>query len=403
MKSVLGIIAEYNPFHNGHLYQIEKAKEECNADYVVVVMSGNFVQRGLPAVMNKWDRAKIAIENGVDLVIELPTIFSISNAENFANGGIKILNELGIVNHVAFGMECDNLNSINEISELMLNEPQELSINIKEELQKGVSYPLARQNAIFKYTRNNAFKEILNKPNNILAIEYLKALKRISSPIIPIGIKRYMVDSNSESFNDSYASSSLIRKLIFENKWDKILQVVPKKSFSNLKKSYEDGRCAYDLKTFEREIIYKLRTMSIEEIKNLPDVSEGLENLIYKAVGETNNIDELINLIKNKRITQTKIQRIMLYALLGITKKDMDDSMNIDPYIRILGFSKKGENLLKDIETNVITSIKRFEETNSKKELQRMLEIDKLSSNIYSIFYKNGSKTNLDYTQGLIK
>ncbi len=404
MAKVLGIIAEYNPFHNGHLYHIENSKTKAQADAVVAVITGNFTQRGNTSIVNKWEKAKMAISSGVDLVIELPTIYSISSAENFAEGGIKILNELGIVDTISFGMESDNIVDLNNIADVLLIESKEYKEILKNELDSGISYPLARQNAIVKYLNDTKYENILNGSNNILAIEYLKALKKLKSKIIPIGIKREKVFYNSKKIVDEYASSTGIRQLLERKRIEEIARVVPKSTFNILIDNIRKGTCIIDLSIFSKEIIYKLRCMTKKEIANLPEVSEGLENLIKESSAKTNNAMELINLIKSKRYTQTRIQRILLYALLGISKEDVDMSKKITPYVRVLGFNDKGKKMLSDIslKATTITSVKKFEEINKNAKYKKMLEIDKLATDIYTLGYNKNLKSNLDYTQQMI-
>ena len=461
-QNVLGIIAEYNPFHNGHLYHLKESKRKCNAKYVVAIISGNFTQRGDASIVNKFEKAKMAIENGIDMVIELPTLYSISSAENFADGAIKILNELNFITHISFGSESGNINQLNNIASILTDEPEEFSKLLKEELRKGSSFPVARQNAIEKFlnlTNKNEFNKLLKSPNNILAIEYLKALKKTKSNITPITIERKNVDYYSENIVENFASSTKIRKEISENlnMYTNIMDInnmdinnmnmnnmdvnmdmflnscMPKKSYDIIKENIEKGNCIQSLKCFEDMIFYKLRSMQINEIKELPDVCEGLENVIKKASNETNSLEDLINKCKSKRYTRTRIQRILIYALLGITRQDMEMSENVNPYIRVLAVNKNGRELLSIInktivnkanintntdinnininkpndntdnkinikETNIITSLKKFESTNEDKALKRMMEIDKLATDIYTIKQGSGYFGGLDYT-----
>ena len=196
MNGVLGIIAEYNPFHNGHLLQLLESKKISNSDCTICVMSGNFTQRGIPAICDKWARTKMALNNGIDMVIELPTIYSTSSAEFFAYGGVRILNSLGIVDVVSFGSECGRIDILNEIAEVLYNEPKEYIAILKHELSKGLSYPKARENALLLYLNDvRRYANILSSPNNILGIEYLKALKVLKSSIVPITIQRDTVRS----------------------------------------------------------------------------------------------------------------------------------------------------------------------------------------------------------------
>lgn len=405
MSKVVGIIAEYNPFHNGHTYHIQMTKEKTGADFVVVIMTGNFTQRGNTSVINKWEKTKMAINGGADLVIELPTIYSISSAENFANGAIKILNSLKIIDLISFGMETTAISDLNNVANVLYSEPIEYKNILKSELNKGESYPKARENALMIYLKDpKRYSNILKGSNNILAIEYLKALKKYKSDIIPFGVRREKVYYNSTKIIDEYASATAIRRLLIHNQIEEIRKVVPPLSFSILLKNMREGTYALDLTAYSSEILYKLRNMSVEEIANLPDVSEGLENLIKDMSNRTNNLIKLINGIKSKRYTQTRIQRILLYALLGITKKDMEVSKKINPYVRVLGCSENGKILLSQIDkkVKVITSLKKFEKTNKNKKLKRILEIDKNATNIYTLGYKKNSKANLDYTKGLI-
>lgn len=187
---VLGIVAEYNPFHNGHLYHLLKSKEFTKDTYTIAVISGNFTQRGEPSLVDKWTKAEMAIDNGVDLVLELPTLYSVSSAENFADGAIKILNSLKIVDHISFGTECKELNKLNLIANVLHQEPKEFKNILFEELAKGNSYPEARETALISYLNDPSYSEILSEPNNILGIEYLKALKKHHSKIIPVAVPR---------------------------------------------------------------------------------------------------------------------------------------------------------------------------------------------------------------------
>lgn len=405
MENVLGIVAEYNPLHNGHVYHIQNAKERAKAEYVVLIMTGNFTQRGNTSIVDKWEKTRMALKNGVDLVIELPTIYSISSAENFADGAIKILNELRFISHISFGMEEEDITLINNIASVMTNEPKEYKNYLKEALKEGDSYPKACEKALLKYLNDSKYENVLNGSNNILAIEYLKALKRQKSNIIPIGIKREKVFYNSNKIIDEFASSTGIRNLLLSKQIEEVIKVVPASTFNILYENIKEGTFTFDLKDLSKPIIYKFRNMTKEEIRELPDVSEGLENLIKESVEKTNNLVELINLIKNKRYTQTRIQRILLYGLLGISKKDMEMSKKTAPYIRVLGCNRQGKRLLSEIDRDkLITSVKDYENKNKNKSknLKRMLEIDKNATNMYTIAFKENSKCNLDYKKPLI-
>ena len=400
MGKRIGIIAEYNPFHNGHLYQIQKAKELTGADTVIAVMSGNFTQRGDTSLINKFEKAKIASQNEVDMVIELPTIYSISSAENFALGGIKILNEIGNIDYLVFGIEEENLEKLQAIADVLVNEDDEFKRNIKEELDKGNSYPKAREIALKKVLSSENVKNIMQKPNNILAIEYLKALKITNSKIKPIAIKRKNTMHNDENINENYASGTYIRKLFIENNFNEIKKVVPKYTYERLLELKNQGTYVSSINDFSDIVIYKIRTMTKEEISKIADVNEGLENSIKLASTTCKIIDEIIEKVSTKRYTKTRISRILTYILLDITKSDMEQSKNNNPYVRVLGINKKCEEILSTInDSKLITSLKKFEENNGENQL---LNIDKKATEIYTIKYQKSVQANLDYTSKFI-
>ena len=404
MSKVLGIIAEYNPFHNGHLYHLQQSLKSTGSSYSIAVISGNFTQRGSTSLINKWDKAKIALQNGIDLVIELPVLYSISSAENFAEGAIKILNSLQIVDYLSFGSEVGDISSLNTIADVLYKEPKEYKNILSHELSKGLSFPKARENALLMYLNDiRHFTNILSSPNNILGIEYLKALKKYKSNIIPFTIERYNSQYNDTSYTGNIASSTAIRNIIKNNGFDILRKVVPEHTFSNILENIKNGHVVSDLSVFEKEIIYNLRKMSIEQIANLCDVSEGLEYAIKNTANSCNSIVEFLNIIKSKRYTNTRLQRILLYALLDITKKDIALSKKALPYIRILGFNEKGKYLISEIakinpKLEIITSVKRFLDTSNNKTSKYILEKDIWATNVYTIGYEYDSWNNLDYT-----
>lgn len=408
MNKVLGIIAEYNPFHNGHLYHINESKKAVNADYVVAIISGNFVQRGDTSLIDKWSKAEMAIQNGVDLVIELPLLYSISSAENFAEGGIKMLNSFNIVDYISFGSELCDVNTLNEFADVLFHEPKEFISVLNHELSKGFSYPKARENALLMYLNDiRKYANILSSPNNILAIEYLKALKKYNSSIVPVSINRNKVDYNSTEIVDGFASATAIRKIAMTNDVWSLRQAMPKSSFDIMYDCLRAGKTVSSLAKFEKEIIYNLRRMSISEIANLPDVSEGLEYSIKNAANSCNTIDELINIVKSKRYTTTRLRRILVYCLLGITKKDMQDSRKVTPYVRVLGFNDKGKELLSGIshanpKLDIVTSVKKYMETSTNRTLRHMLAKDVFATDIYTLGYDYDSSSNLDYTHPIV-
>ncbi len=407
MDGILGIVSEYNPFHNGHLHHLEISKQVTKSAFTVVVMSGNFVQRGDTSLINKWVKTEMALKSGVDLVIELPTVYSISSAENFADGAVKILNSLGVVDFISFGSEIGEISPLNDVANILYREPKEFSSLITAQLKSGLSYPKAREIALSQFFGSSKkYSEILNNPNNILGVEYLKSLKKHKSHIRPLTIKRDYSDYNSKTEKNGIASATAIRTMIQAGK--NVHYVVPYETYELLDEEIENGRIIQDLSVFEKEIIYTLRKMTLSEIANLPDVSEGLENKIKLAANNCNTFDDLIQNIKSKRYTQSRIQRILLYALLGISQKDMNSSKKINPYIRVLGFNKHGKRIISAIaaanpKLNIIVSVKKFMENSNDTSLRNMISKDILATNIYTLGYKNNSIANLDYTQKVIE
>ncbi|MFR3919961.1 MAG: nucleotidyltransferase [Clostridia bacterium] len=410
MRKVLGIVAEYNPFHNGHFYHMQESKKNTEADSCICVISGNFTQRGEPSIVNKWAKTYMALCCGADLVIELPTIYSISSAENFASGAIKIFDSLKIVTDISFGAECNDLATLNNIANVFYSEPANYKTILNHELKRGLSYPMARENAVLMYLNDiKRYANVLSNSNNILAIEYLKALKQQKSMIQPNIVPRKNVYYNDQKIVDDFASATAIRKLMLNREYAEVRKVVPRSTYQIIGEEYKKNHIILGIKKYEKEIIYALRVMPIEEIQNLPDVNEGLEFAIKKAASETNNIEELIEKVKSKRYTQTRIQRILLYVLLGITKKDMEDSKKMVPYVRVLGFNSRGKILISEImnqnpKLNMITSVGKYvnKKMPKNKQLTRMLDLDINATNIYTLGYGGESKANLDYTQNMI-
>lgn len=389
MSSKLCIISEYNPFHFGHLYHLNESISQTDTDFKVAIISGNFVQRGEPSIINKWEKAKVALSASFDLVLELPTLYAISSAENFANGSIKIADQIGS-NYISFGSESGDLEKLKKLSSLINKNEKEYITNVKEKIAEGFSYPKSQELVIDKMF-GNEFLGVC-KPNNILGLEYLKSLNAISSNITPITVKRDLDKSSSSDVR------ALLRTSGF--KIEDLKNSIPDFSYEVLAENIENGNAVLSLKAFEKEIIYILRTIDNEKLKNIPDVPENMLSNLKKIACSTNSLDELITVLKNKSITQARIQRILLYILLGITKSDMELSKRITPYVRVLGMSENGKKILSDIskDINVITSVKAFEKTCDDSDLLRMLEIDKKATDIYTLAYVKDSVANLDYT-----
>ena len=334
-----GIICEFNPLHSGHKHLINSVKGE--GDGIICAMSGNFVQRGEFAVYDKFDRAKAAVEAGADLVIELPTLCSTLSAQGFAKAGVDILEATGICDRLAFGAECSDINELKRIAEL-IKENDEL---IKSELEKGISYPKARQNAVSS--------PILEGANNILAIEYIS-----QTSLDCVATERIGAGHDSE---DILYSSSEIRKHLNPD------------DISSL------NNC-------EKAVFYKLRTMSEADFLQIDDVCEGLENRIVNAVKTAKSLDELYDMIKTKRYTHSRIRRIILRAYLGITK----DMPKEPQYLRILAFNKKGRDMLSEIKKSAqLPVITKYADAKVQGEtIQKLFELESRFTDIYNLGYK---------------
>ncbi len=392
---ILSIVSEYNPLHNGHLYHFKKSVDLTSADVKVAIMSGNFVQRGEPAILNKWKRAELALKAGFDLVIELPCVYAISSAENFAYGAMKIADEIKS-SFVSFGSECGDLDKLRTLSKLIIDNQEKYIYFVKEKISEGFSYPKS-QELVIADLFGKKFADLC-KSNNILGLEYLKALNLFKSSIIPITVER-------NNFN--LISSSEIRKILRDNIATEDISIdkfVPDYVFDSLKEYSDNGNIVLSLKAFERELFYILRTCNLDDMENIPDLPDNMISSLKKAANSFNSIEDLINNLKNKSITQARIKRILLYILLGVTKKDIEISKSIIPYIRVIGMTDNGKKLLPIISQSckVITSVKDFESKCKDSNLLRLLDIDKRATNIYTLAYSSDSRSNLDYTTKII-
>ena len=409
---VCGIIAEYNPFHNGHAYHIEKTKEVTNCDAIVAIMSGNFVQRGAPALFDKWTRTEMALKNGIDLVIELPTYYATSSAEFFAQGSVGLLDSLGIVDSLSFGAKTTDLDALKRVANVLYLEPNDYKTMLQNELKKGLSFPIARSNALKNFIKKEYdakyISEILLDANNVLGIEYLKALMYNNSPIVPNIIQRKGEDYNSTNIVDGVCSATAIRKLLEKQEIEILQDVMPKESFDILNTELLSGKQPMNIEKYEKEIFYILRRSLANDLFELADVSEGLENVLKKASNETTEIEKLIDMMKSKRYTRTRIQRILLHALLNITKDEVNNYKYNPQYIRVLGFTKTGEKLLTQIYNKsnlpIVTSVSKFLKS-ANETGRRMIEKDILATNIYTLGYEIPAyrKSNLDYTKQIVQ
>lgn len=374
---VAGIIAEYNPFHNGHAALIEKARA-AGATHIVAVMSGNFVQRGEPAVFDYSVRTGAALNCGADLVIQLPAVYAVSGAQSFARAGVAILDALGFVDEIVFGSECADIERIRDAAKAVYS--QEINEIIVSKLSEGVTFAAAREKALAEISPESA--EIIRRPNNILGVEYVAALDRINSNIKPVTFGRVGAGHGESGIFGSVASASYIRELIANGEeWRKL---VPEKAFEFYKKAiYDEGKLC-DYGKFETAVLYKMRTVSLPELARSPDVSEGIENRIYAAARQATTLDELYSLAKTKRYTHARIRRIVVNTAIGITAQDLKIPV---PYIRILGFNCAGAGLLKTAKETAKLPVmaKTSDVADMSSEAERVFGIECRAGDIYSL------------------
>ncbi len=386
---IIGIVSEYNPFHNGHAYQVQKSVQDLNADGVVAIMSGNFVQRGFPAIQDKWLRAEMAVKAGVNLVIELPTYYATSSAENFAMGAVTLLEATGVVSHLSFGSEFDDLSCLNAIAEMLVNPTEAFNEALRVTLDKGLSYPRAREIALNATMPELANTLHLNQSNVILGIEYLKALKQTNSTIKPFLVKRkgksYHDVALDVSVDVPFVSATAIREAYFTSiETLQIEKYMPEESAKAMNNSPYN---AVRIEDYEKLILYALRKSTPEALSKLKEVSEGLENKLALAALKCSNYAELLVAIKSKRYTMTRINRILLNVLLGIERENYD--LKTQGYLRILAFDATGKKIIREIKKKgylpLITNINKHADLLKSNPL---LQLDVKATNIYQLAQK---------------
>lgn len=336
--SCLGIIAEYNPFHNGHKYQLEEAKRISGAQHIIVCMSASFVQRGEPACADKYVRTQWALEGGADMVIELPDVLSVSCAERFATGGIKLLNSTGLISGICFGSETGDISMLRRAANAEPNKAV-----LKEALADGHSYPVAKCNALAA----NGIDISIHAPNDLLGIEYLRAITKLAPSLKAFAIKRIGSGYNDKVSKGEYASATAIRAL-FDQVTPAHIDALPQFIRESVQTQMDLGKMPVSLEALSSPIIYSLRKLGTNGISNLAEVSEGLENLIFRAAQSCGNFDELLTSIKTKRYTLSRLKRILVNALLGTTSNLQNLALSIPDalYIRVLGIRKESIHLL---------------------------------------------------------
>lgn len=391
MKTV-GIIAEYNPFHNGHAYQLAKAKEITCADYCIVVMSGNFMQRGIPAMMDKSLRTKAALQNGADLVIELPVYYATGSAEYFASGAVALLDKLGVTDTICFGSECGDIKVLSDLASVLLNESDEFKTALKKQLKIGHSYPQARNNALAVTSPElTEHLNVLQSPNNILGIEYVKALKKRNSTIIPHTITRAGAGYHSNELHASYSSALAIRQSItMKENLDFIKEQVPGNVFETMMQSYQQTFpiLPEDISTL---LPYKLMLEQEKGFTEYLDIDSDFSDRINKLLSSYTDYTSFCEQLKSKNMTYTRVARNLLHILLNIYQSDMETFCNDDYvyYARMLGFRQAATPLLSAIKEN--SSIPLFSKLADSSSYvtsengQKMLQKDIQANHIYSL------------------
>lgn len=380
------IIAEFNPFTKGHEMIIQKAKEETLADFVVVIMSGDFVQRGAASIIDKFARTKSALDGGADLVFELPVYYALGSAEFFASGAISILDKTGVTDSLLFGSESGDIDILSDIAKVLISEPDSFKEALKSSLQNGLSFPKARESALLTHFGNDAaISEALKRPNNILGIEYIKALIKRGSSIKPCTIKRIGSDYN-ESILSPYSSATAIRTALLNE--IPVDSYVPAKSYKYIEEyegSYGENNALSGL------LLYKL--LSDDDYTRYLDVSLDLADKIRSKIDNFESFDEFTKALKSKDLTYSRISRALIHILLNITEKNMaqyrEDAFT--SYGRILGMKKDAARIIassKDIGTlPIFMQLKEADEKLSFLE-KRLLDETLYSSKIYDMIFK---------------
>lgn len=390
---VAGIVAEYNPFHNGHKHQINSLQDS-GFSHIIVAMSGNFVQRGDAAVIDKWQRTKMALESGADLVLEIPTSYCLAPAEKYGFGAVENLHKTGVVDSLCFGSESGDLDKINTLCEFLQSPRTDEEIGKYLKISKN--YIEARERVVANGL-GREFLEILKNPNDILAIEYLKALKTLDSNITPLPIKRIGVGHNDTESIGKFASASSIREMI--KKQEDYSKFLPETSLKLINERKEKLLFPADLQNNERVILAKLRDLSTDDFEKLEDVSEGLHNRLFDAVRSACSLEDLYTFAKTRRYTLARIRRLILNATLGIC------SYEKPPYLRVLGFSQNGKELLSKIKTKsdlpIVTSYADAKKISE--EAKQYFEIEANYTDFYTMLTPKIAPAGLEFLESVVK
>lgn len=386
---IVGIIAEYNPFHNGHRYHIETARRLSGCDFVVAAMSGSFVQRGEPAIFDKWSRAEMAVEAGADLVIELPFVFAVRSAQYFAAGGVRLLSALGAVTHLSFGAEHADLGALAKLAEAA---DEEATVRaVRDHLSRGVAYASGLGRALAD--RTGLAAEISASPNNILAIEYLRSLRRFAPAITPVPVQRQSAAHHDPAITGTVASATAIRKALTEGAVGKAEQAIPPVSAGLVRALLDGGEGPVEYSAFSQLILARLRLAPLASLAELPEMSEGLHYKLKEAALAATDLEELLAAVKSKRYARTRLQRLFIHALLQSSKARMALFDAAGPlYARVLAFNSRGRTILRHIALSsaipVITKTAHFLNSRTLSSgtlspLQEMLGADILATDIH--------------------
>lgn len=388
---VTGIIAEYNPFHNGHAWHLAKSRHLTGADYIVVAMSGDFVQRGTPAITDKFSRAEMALRAGADLVLELPAPCALGSAEYFATGAISLLSSLQVVDALCFGSECADLDALKQAADILTAEPQDFQVSLKKHLKEGLSFPSARQQALGELTGDQEKAEaLLSLPNNILALEYLKALKKLGSSIQPVPVLR-VEDYHSTLLDSPKCSATAIRQALFSGKSpEELAPFLPAEALSILLREHKKKPWP-SINDYSRIFAYELlKAASPEDLMDCQDLSPDLARRIFSFKNQFQDLESFAMLLKTKQYTYSRIQRCLTHILLDLKASDAAGIHvpGYPGYIRVLGFRKESAPLLAAIKKRsalpLLTRVKDASKLLSPESFQR-LQKDLFASSVYHL------------------
>ncbi len=344
MASCTGIIAEYNPFHNGHLYQLERARASNPGARIAVAMSGSFTQRGEPACADKFTRARWALEQGADIVFELPSVFVLASAERFARGGVALLAGSGIVDALSFGAEDADAVLLRRLARMSCPESGALGERLAVHLKAGSSFPAARAKACADL-HGGALSGALTSPNNILALEYLRAIDAFSPDMQPLPVKREGVGHDETSPAGNFASASALRAAFARGERELLSRCAPEAIAADAARLVGERRMPCTAEALSDIFLYALRKLSLNELASLPDVTEGLENVLYREARNAATYSSFLAAVKSKRYTAARLRRIPACAMLGITK-DVQRAFPLPLYLRVLGVRRESAGLL---------------------------------------------------------